>query len=124
MENNDKQNFIHTALYKGECESILKQIPDKSVDLVIIDPPYEFDNGGGGGAFGPNRRNYHKEYISLYKETGTTKNTEKLRICANADKLRNNIKSLSKGFDFTILDELIRIMKKINIYIYGVVRHK
>ena len=46
MENNDKQNFIHTALYKGECEQILKQIPDKSVDLVIIDPPYDICTKG------------------------------------------------------------------------------
>lgn len=27
-------------LYKGECEEILKQLPDQSIDAVITDPPY------------------------------------------------------------------------------------
>jgi len=27
-------------LYHGACEDILKQLPDKSVDAVICDPPY------------------------------------------------------------------------------------
>ena len=39
-------------LFNGDCLEILKDVPDNSVDLVIIDPPYEFDGGGGGGAFG------------------------------------------------------------------------
>lgn len=37
-------------LFNGDCLEILKDVPDNSVDLVIIDPPYEFDGGGGGGA--------------------------------------------------------------------------
>lgn len=27
-------------LHQGDCLEIMKQIPDKSVDLVLIDPPY------------------------------------------------------------------------------------
>ena len=27
-------------LFNGDCLEIMKDIPDKSVDLVIIDPPY------------------------------------------------------------------------------------
>lgn len=73
-------------LFNGDCLEILKDVPDNSVDLVIIDPPYEFDGGGGGGAFGTKKRNYHKEYTSLYKETGSTKDTEQIRIKANAQK--------------------------------------
>lgn len=34
-------------LFNGDCLEILKDVLDKSVDLVIIDPPYEFDKGGG-----------------------------------------------------------------------------
>ena len=42
-----------------------------------MDPPYEFDTGSGAGAFGTKRRNYRKEYISLYHEKGkSTKDTE------------------------------------------------
>lgn len=35
-------------LYKGDCLKVMKDIPDKSVDLVLIDPPYEQENHGGG----------------------------------------------------------------------------
>lgn len=27
-------------LYKGDCLEVMKQIPDKSINLVLIDPPY------------------------------------------------------------------------------------
>ena len=105
-------------LRQGDCLEILKDIPDKSVDLVIIDPPYEFDGVGGGGAFGTKKRNYHQEYTSLYKETGSTKDTEQIRIKANAQKIANNLRFISKGFDFEVLNQLNRVMKAINIYIW------
>ena len=34
----------------GDCLEVIKNIPDKSIDLVVTDPPYEFDGTGGGGA--------------------------------------------------------------------------
>lgn len=72
----------------GNCYELIKKIPDNSIDLVIIDPPYEFDMGGGGGRFGTKERNYHNEYLSLYHETGSTKETERLRVSANKQKQR------------------------------------
>ena len=27
-------------LYNGDCLEIMKEIPDKSVDLIVTDPPY------------------------------------------------------------------------------------
>jgi len=27
-------------LFKGDCLEIMKDIPDKSINLVLIDPPY------------------------------------------------------------------------------------
>ena len=30
-------------LYQGDCLEVMKEIPDKSVDLVLADPPYEID---------------------------------------------------------------------------------
>lgn len=103
----------------GDCLELLKNIPDKSIDLIVTDPPYEFDNGGGGGAFGSKKRNYHSEYTSLYQETGTNKDTEQIRIKANAQRIANNLRFVSKGFDLSILDEFCRVLKKL-IYIYGV----
>ena len=35
-------------LINGEALQQLKLIPNKSVDFVCIDPPYELDNHGGG----------------------------------------------------------------------------
>lgn len=75
----------------GDCLEIMKDLSDNSVDLVIIDPPYEIIGGKSGGCFGREKRKYHAQ---LY-DTG-----------------------LDKGIDNTVLDELIRIMKKINIYIW------
>lgn len=34
-------------LYQGDCLEIMKDIPDKSVDCVITDPPYEIETTGG-----------------------------------------------------------------------------
>lgn len=38
-------------LYLGDCLEIMKTIPDKSIDLVLTDPPYGIgsDKGVGGG---------------------------------------------------------------------------
>ena len=74
----------------GDCLELLKDIPDKSIDLVCIDPPYETGEKGAG-AFGSDKRQYHNE-------------------------LANG--ALTKGFDIAVLDELVRIMRKVNIYVW------
>ena len=62
---------VHThtpsiQLINGDCYEKLKEIPSGSVDLVIIDPPYDFmtkhqsENYTGAGAFGKLGRNYHR----------------------------------------------------------------
>ena len=84
-------NEFKIDLYNRDCYDFIKTVPDNSVDLVIIDPPYEFAAHDGGGAFGSKKRTYH----NVLENTGMT-----------------------KGFDFKILDELVRVLKKINIYIW------
>jgi len=34
-------------LRQGDCLELLRAIPDKSVDLVITDPPYNIGHWGG-----------------------------------------------------------------------------
>lgn len=34
----------------GDCLELMKQIPDKSIDLIVTDPPYDISVTGGGGA--------------------------------------------------------------------------
>lgn len=94
----------------GDCLHLLRQLPDNSIDLVVTDPPYLFDTSGGG-VFGSKRKQYHKDYakVSNFKTP--------------LDQRKANQRSeigleLARGFDIEILDELKRVMKKINIYIW------
>lgn len=91
-------------LIKGDCYELVKEIPDKSVDLVIIDPPYKIDSGGARGKYGKSK--HHREYVNLCK------------IMKSTNKQTNSSMPASYGFENTILDELCRVMKKINIYIW------
>lgn len=44
-------------IYCADCREILPLIPDKSIDLVLTDPPYDIHVDGGGMC---SRRNFHK----------------------------------------------------------------
>lgn len=35
-------------LRQGDCLELMKDIPDESIDLIVTDPPYKFENQGGG----------------------------------------------------------------------------
>lgn len=35
-------------LYHGDCMDFIKTLPDKSIDLMVTDPPYNFGAKGGG----------------------------------------------------------------------------
>ena len=83
MEFKDMLNTITL----GDSYKLIKDIPDNSLDLVIIDPPYLFDNFGGG-CFGNERKKNRKE-----------------------------LEMIRHGFDYIIIQELKRVMKK-NKYIY------
>lgn len=39
---------MQVDLRNGDCLELMKDIPDGSVDLVVTDPPYKFENQGGG----------------------------------------------------------------------------
>lgn len=78
-----------------DCYKGIKNIPDKSIDLVYIDIPYEKtkQNGyySGGGAFGVVNREYQRN-------------------------LRDS--KLMDGINYSLLDDLCRVMKHIYIYIW------
>ena len=70
-------------LLHGDCLQFMKQIPDKSIDLIITDPPYEFDNHGGGKNEFSSRKlvkNLHINFMSFGFDYDTVF-TEMLRIC-------------------------------------------
>ena len=75
-------------LWHGDCLELMKNIPDGSVDLVLTDPPYIVETSGGG----------------LYKGESVKYNKE--------------IEFMKNGFSENVLEEICRIMKKINVYFF------
>lgn len=73
----------------GDAYELIKQVPDKSVDLIVTDPPYEYDSLSGGGI---------SKTVKFNKE------------------IEEN--GMDKGIDLKILDQMVRVMKKINIYLW------
>ena len=75
-------------LLNGDCYELIKDIPDKSIDLVYIDIPYLYSKGYGDRLI-------------------------------EGNKLKDNqIKNISDGIDYKIIEDLIRVMKHIHIYIW------
>lgn len=72
----------------GDCLFLMKKLPSKSIDLVVTDPPYDIETRGAGIY-----RQHDKRYIE-------------------------ELQPMSNGFSTEVLDELCRVMKKINIYIF------
>ena len=71
-----------------DCLEGLRMLPDKSIDLVVTDPPYDIQTSGAG----------------IYKQ---------------ADKQYiKELNFMKDGFLPEVLDELCRVLKKINIYIF------
>ena len=109
-------------IYNEDCYEAIKKIPDKSIDLVIIDPPYEYTTGGCGknqtGEYKAlfDRKNKNRSDLEKFTQKGLNKG--QARVWADKEKSREEIYHISSGFDFRILDELDRIMKKVNIYIW------
>ena len=72
----------------GDCFEGLKGIPDKSIDLVVTDPPYKISTTGGGLVKGTRQKNY------------------------------DNIRPIASGYDSRIIPELVRVLKRVNLYIF------
>ncbi len=81
--------YLLNDIYLANSYKAIKEIPDKSIDLIVIDPPYLIDSHGSGGAFGSDKQKYH-----------------------------NEVRTMSHGIEDSFLEELARVMKKINVYIW------
>lgn len=97
-------------LINDDCYEAIKHISDGSVDLVIIDPPYEFVANTGSGAFGNKNRSYHADYAKVYHENTPLGRRKKNNL--------SDLDNLCHGFDLSILDECCRVLKKINMYVW------
>lgn len=79
-------------IYNEDSYKAIKYIPDNSVDCIYTDVPYLYDSGGGGSS------ELSKRIIKADKEL--------------------EVANLVSGFDYCILDDFVRIMKKVNIIIW------
>lgn len=77
----------------------MRGISDKSIDLVVCDPPYLLSGNKGGGFWSKSEDGNH------YNARGTRKGMEKLG-------------DIKDGITNAVLDEMCRVMKRINIYIF------
>lgn len=76
-------------IYNEDCYEAIKKIPDKSIDLVYIDIPYLFADGG----------------------SSTSPLSQRIKKLKQED-----LKGIIKGIDYSIFDDLVRVMKYIYIY--------
>ncbi|MDQ0361867.1 DNA-methyltransferase [Breznakia pachnodae] len=76
----------------GDAYEVIKEIPDQSIDLIVIDPPYEIASSSSGNG------KISKSLQNLTNELNTAQ--------------------ITKGIDSRIFDEFMRIMKKPNIYVW------
>lgn len=81
-------------IHLGDAYELIKQIPDKSVDLIVTDPPYLIEG--------------------IHTGTGVLKN----RKHSHVEEFMENDNIIVKGVDLKILDEFVRVMKRINIYLW------
>ena len=86
----ENSKYKPNNIYNVDCYKAIKEIPDKSIDSIYVDIPYLYDNGGGG-------------YSELSKRIVNKK---------------NSLVKISKGIDYEIFDQFIRISKKVNIFIW------
>ena len=77
-------------IYNVDSYQAIKNIPDKSVDLIYTDIPYLYQHGARG----------HSELSQ--------------QIIKKAKELAD----ISNGIDYSILDEFCRICKRIYIYMW------
>ena len=84
---------METNLLQGDCLELLAQIPDNSVDLIVTDPPYQIDNTKAGG---------------------------KSALAKSIQSMNNELKAanICDGFNKSVLDQMVRVMKNINVYIW------
>ena len=80
------------GIYLGDAYELIKKIPDKSIDLIVTGPPYDF-----------------KGICGIFKDAKAT------RAKTYTDILDKN---LNKSIDLSILNEFCRVLKRINLYIW------
>ena len=77
-------------IYCADCYEAIKDIPDKSIDLIYTDIPYRYEQNGQGHSV----------------------------LCRRAYRKRDELAAFSEGIDYAIFDDFVRVLKKINVFIW------
>lgn len=79
-------------LRNGDSYKLIKNIPDKSIDLIVTDPPYLIESTNGGNN----------------------------KLGKSIQHMNNQLKNgfLTMGINEEILEEFVRVLKNINLYIW------
>lgn len=84
------EKFLNKITH-GDCYELIKELPDKSIDCIYTDIPYLIISGGAGSS-------------ELGKRIVKTQ--------------KNDLEKIHDGIDYSILKEFLRIMKKVNCFIW------
>lgn len=123
-------------IYLGDAYKLIKEIPDKSVDLIYTDIPYLIGGGGGGNSALSQRieknnaelgnekciEQLRKRAIELKEKMDHAKDkSEYEKWHSQRGNILNKInlltnQNITTGIDYAILDEFVRISKHIYIY--------
>lgn len=78
-------------IYCGDAYELIKQLDDKSVDLVLTDPPYEF--GAKGGGFYNSENKDKRTYLDTLEENDCTEFDPKILLdeCKRVLKVFNGV---------------------------------
>ena len=112
--------FKLNNVYNEDCYKAIKDIPDKSVDLIYTDIPYLYSNGGGGKSeLGKRTAKKRLQLMGVdTEELNALVDNENTRSKAlNIGKKMNNATDMENGINYSILDEFCRVLKHIYIYI-------
>lgn len=113
----ETNNVYHADSYKA-----IKLIPDKSIDCIYTDIPYLYlDGGSSNNDLGQRTAKKRIELMGaeqVYEENKGTTRSEALRIAKNKKRASLDYISIQDGIDYSIFDEFVRVLKKINIFIW------
>jgi DNA modification methylase len=80
-------------LRQGDAYKLIKEIPDKSIDCIYTDIPYLITAGGANERSSALSKRMHK-------------------------KMYSDLINIKDGIDYSILDDFVRVMKKVNLFIW------
>lgn len=83
-------NYELDNIYCADCYEAIKNIPDKSIDLIYTDIPYMQVMNGSGNTL----------------------------LCKRARNKKAELSKISDGIDYAIFDDFVRVLKKINVFIW------